>query len=88
MLSYPGKDFRGGSFYVAHRLDDTAEADNINSRPFVPVVLRRQVPLHCQGDLAIFKAAKSSGWFHGMDTVEVGSSGRAYREAIGLLQPK
>ena len=101
LTSQPGKDFRGGEFYVACR-DDENTTNLSCAKAFV--IRRHVASWENAGDLILFMAGKESGWFHGMMSVqpEAGnnmssqgdeslnhsqSDDKFAREAIGMLQP-
>ena len=74
MLSTPGRDYRGGKFFLADR-----------DPPFAT----REFPFEAAGELLVFRGNKGHGdvdWLHGMTEVEDGSAGGARRFAVGLFQ--
>lgn len=74
LLSHPGVDFSGGTFYVARKARGGG-------------IIRHEVALTSPGDLVVFQAGKGSGWFHGILPVRRGTAEDCRREAVGLLQP-
>lgn len=74
LLSRPGVDYSGGTFYLANR-----------NPPFG----RTEFPFTAAGELVVFRGNKGAGavdYLHGMTEVTRGSEGETKRFAVGLFQ--
>lgn len=83
LMSEPKKDFNGGEFYIARRDDDESNG--------ILRIRRSIVQWENAGDLIMFHGSYGSGWWHGLEQVKEGDSGKQAtvypRKSIGMLQP-